>query len=887
MADLRASTSIGGSLAWHSGNLRFDTQGNTIRYAGFKIFTENDTPLPGELGNGESTSAYDKTEADARFSPATGGGYLPLTGGTMTGKLTNTANDINITGVSPRLTLTETDGFEWRLQVNSNAFTLIEDGVTAFSVNASVMNTTKNIAINGKTAFRGFDTWLRINDLGTHTSGIYIGASYLNGVGYLKMNTGRFYSTATLGLTSVSHAFTIGEDAAKNVAYSNEAIQSRNNGVAEILHLNFSGGDVTINSNVAYHTGNLTKPVIDALGVDAATFGNKLPDEYGAASSTSQIDPDLMKTTSGYRFDPHVNNPTNSDWWSITTSGNNVNVIGQHAINFATGDAYTRAFNTVWTPWRKQWNDNNDAPLAKLAGTQTFTGVNTFTGANLFTGTFTGDLIGNADTATTATLADNATLFDGTAKAKFIQDAGDQQILGLTTLATNSGIPSSVIGGNGYISLVIKDTVNNYPGIVFTGVGGHHGLMRINNGDGFIWSTSDGTADFTGRMTLSEAGVLKVNGSIVPTLATSNVYTDTAIQTFSQRIQIEGVAGWSYVRLQDNKGTSWDLASNQTQLSDAFQIRPNGSGTNGYVFHKSGQFITPQLKIGLAAGYWSGNSSYMQYQGGNVYFLTSVPIFYNYAINTYMGNTTGATTHFRGSTITATSWGITSAGVSTFAGLKINGTAEMDYGIHGGFGGGNGAGGSWGATIWGMGTSYDGGHAGTSYTRGNYCLMWLRSGMSTQGYNGYAGEGIYVASQNSVCGAIGHLGIWSSGNITAYSDRRIKTDIRTIEGALGKVCSVGGYTFDRTDLTDLPRQTGVIAQEILEILPEAVMGGATADDPDGHYSVAYGQMAGLFIEAIKELKDEKDQVEVELSDLRTEFSEFKAHMLEYISGTSR
>ena len=40
MAELRSSTSIGGNLAWHTGNLRFDTQGNTIRYVEFKLYSE-------------------------------------------------------------------------------------------------------------------------------------------------------------------------------------------------------------------------------------------------------------------------------------------------------------------------------------------------------------------------------------------------------------------------------------------------------------------------------------------------------------------------------------------------------------------------------------------------------------------------------------------------------------------------------------------------------------------------------------------------------------------------------------------------------------------------------------------------------------------------------
>ena len=43
------------------------------------------------------------------------------------------------------------------------------------------------------------------------------------------------------------------------------------------------------------------------------------------------------------------------------------------------------------------------------------------------------------------------------------------------------------------------------------------------------------------------------------------------------------------------------------------------------------------------------------------------------------------------------------------------------------------------------------------------------------------------------------------------------------------------------------RQTGVIAQEVLEVLPEAVTGSE-----EEHYSVAYGNMVGLLIEAIKE-----------------------------------
>jgi hypothetical protein len=111
--------------------------------------------------------------------------------------------------------------------------------------------------------------------------------------------------------------------------------------------------------------------------------------------------------------------------------------------------------------------------------------------------------------------------------------------------------------------------------------------------------------------------------------------------------------------------------------------------------------------------------------------------------------------------------------------------------------------------------------------------------------------------------------IWTSGNVTAYSDRRVKTNIVNIPDALNKVCQLNGYTFDRTDVTydehgkpETPvRQTGVIAQEVLEVLPEAVMG-----DEEGHYSVAYGNMVGLLIESIKDLKAQVDDLNQKLDN---------------------
>lgn len=103
----------------------------------------------------------------------------------------------------------------------------------------------------------------------------------------------------------------------------------------------------------------------------------------------------------------------------------------------------------------------------------------------------------------------------------------------------------------------------------------------------------------------------------------------------------------------------------------------------------------------------------------------------------------------------------------------------------------------------------------------------------------------------------------STGNVTAYSDIRLKKDIELIPDALDKVLSLRGVTYERIDSGE--RQTGVIAQEVQAVLPEAVM---ESNDEDKTLSVAYGNMVGLLIEAVKELNGKVDSLQAELDDLR-------------------
>ena len=103
--------------------------------------------------------------------------------------------------------------------------------------------------------------------------------------------------------------------------------------------------------------------------------------------------------------------------------------------------------------------------------------------------------------------------------------------------------------------------------------------------------------------------------------------------------------------------------------------------------------------------------------------------------------------------------------------------------------------------------------------------------------------------------------IRATSDVIAFSDRRVKENIVTIDGSLEKVIKLRGVSYTRKDIDDKSTKVGVIAQEVLKVLPEVV-----EKDEEGNYSVAYGNMAGVFIEAIKELKAEVDSLKEQLKN---------------------
>jgi hypothetical protein len=126
------------------------------------------------------------------------------------------------------------------------------------------------------------------------------------------------------------------------------------------------------------------------------------------------------------------------------------------------------------------------------------------------------------------------------------------------------------------------------------------------------------------------------------------------------------------------------------------------------------------------------------------------------------------------------------------------------------------------------------------------------SGATTLASNGLnVGSGQLVVTGGNVTAS---GSITASGNVTAYSDERLKEDIQTIEYAVDRVRALRGVYYNRKD-TKAPG-VGVIAQEMQRVFPEVVH-----KDEDGILSVAYGNLVGVLIEAVKELADRVEELE--------------------------
>ena len=161
----------------------------------------------------------------------------------------------------------------------------------------------------------------------------------------------------------------------------------------------------------------------------------------------------------------------------------------------------------------------------------------------------------------------------------------------------------------------------------------------------------------------------------------------------------------------------------------------------------------------------------------------------------------------------------------------------------------------------------------------NYLDVRQESTSTTAARNAYiAGSG------NSFLALTGNVGIGTTspteklhviGNAlanahTTPSSRRWKTNIKTIEGALDKVQSLRGVTYDWK--ADGKHDIGLIAEEVGKVIPEVV---AYEENGVDAKSVDYPRLVAVLIEAVKEQQDVIDHLKAENEAKHSELQEMK------------
>ena len=120
---------------------------------------------------------------------------------------------------------------------------------------------------------------------------------------------------------------------------------------------------------------------------------------------------------------------------------------------------------------------------------------------------------------------------------------------------------------------------------------------------------------------------------------------------------------------------------------------------------------------------------------------------------------------------------------------------------------------------------------------------------------GHAEPGRFVYLDWAKDDAHGGDGVYCSGWMSVHhlqvrSDQRLKREIKPIYNALEKVSALHGYTYQMKG-ESRGRHAGVMAQEVLAVLPEAV-----SKNSNGYLEVDYNGVLSLLLEAVNELREE-------------------------------
>ena len=428
--------------------------------------------------------------------------------------------------------------------------------------------------------------------------------------------------------------------------------------------------------------------------------------------------------------------------------------------------------------------------------------------------------------------------------------SGSSQI----TYASISSIPAGIVSGAAQLTSILPTGVisgsSQVVGSLIT-----TNTITIGSTSTALGGTSTTLAGLTSVSSTGFTGALTGNASTATTLQTARTINGTSFNGSADITIPNLVSGSSQITAGSTTGFATDVKTqlnSNTVVSGSSQIAiasVSGYDANKYVDHTA---VSISAGNGLSGGGTIAATRTLSLDTTSATFTSGVTT-QNNALGVVSGSRTisGITlgsnlatltigtglsgTSYNGSTaVTIANTGVTS--ITTNTGLSTNVSATGGVTI----------------TNTGVRSIAAGTGVAVSATTGDSCSISIGQSVATSASPTFAGLTINGA-------------ITATGDITAYftSDKRHKNNIQTIPNALEKVSKLNGVTWEwNDDVNEVTKQspkTGLIAQEVLEVLPEVVK-----QKEDGFLGLDYSKMMGLLVEAIKEQQSQIEELKSKL-----------------------
>jgi len=428
----------------------------------------------------------------------------------------------------------------------------------------------------------------------------------------------------------------------------------------------------------------------------------------------------------------------------------------------------------------------------------------------------------------------DADTLDGIQGSSFLRSDANDSMSGRLTLTNSNN------------DFMVYDGTSSTPYFRFKTTGTNNGNIQFtSSGIGYFWNDR---ADQGIRIISGLSGASWYSGgTYYPFWHSGNDGSGSGLDADT----LDGVQGSSYLRSDAADTTTGKLTINTGTSTTGLDMSTNNSWADIRVIQNT--TTTSGNNDGMYIGYGNSNSGSTRIMGGGA---TSGGISVNgsgvndvYIANNKVWN---AGNDGSGSGLDAD----TLDGVqgSSFLRSDTADTASGDITFSGGTGAITITGGSDIRSATGANTWTGEQHGKMQYHNDSWYIQY-HSGFNIR--NSTGNNRVYVDSSGNLT---------AHGNITAFSDIKLKKDIVTIENALDKINAMRGVYYTEIE-TDRAR-TGVIAQEVEKVLPEVVLEiedcNPETGETDTTKAVDYGNMVGLLIEAIKEQQQQIDELKAKL-----------------------